>query len=249
MLITKMYLAALWAVALMVPHVSQALPILEYPENSSGYLFLPGGWQYTYDADTGVMSYRLNYPPSPDSDPDFRNVHIGENSSFPPHSSYSGFFSWTATISQTGQVLDPGSAVLALELGSGLELVATGSVVDFGFRSAGVYCGSDPSPDGDPTRRCILDRPRAAIAIDHIDPRFSDYLGNYWISGAWVQLYQPEASLSQSFRCTGGPDDLNCTRESHDIVTTYRVAEPGTLPLLGLGLLALGLARRRSAAA
>jgi hypothetical protein len=251
MLINRMYLAALWAVALMVPQVSQAVPIVQNPlslENAVevGFMHFPSGKEISYDSETGVMSYRLVYPVSPDWE--FGNIGIG----FPflsPATQYNGFFSWTATLDPaTGQLQDKGSAVLALELGSGLELVATGSVVDFGFRSSYCYVEIAPS-DPDPVQRCILDLPLVGISIDYLDPRFSDYLGNYWTTGAWVQVYQPGFGLPESFYCsTRWENNVDCGRYSNDVVVAFKVSEPESLALLGLGLLALSLARRRKAA-
>lgn len=187
-----------------------------------------------YDDLTGNMSYQagggriydLGFAPSPYADS-------------------TGLFSWNANVNQSGQLQGTGSASFMLDIGNGVELLASGQVVDFGFRNGSGCFGPGNA-------LCTGLSPQVAIQTTFVDPRIADYLGDLWLwTGSIVVSWTTGSPLMPSFQCASPqPSGTNCSHFSGDSITGYKsVSEPGALSMLALGLLVVGFAGRRGALA
>ena len=221
----------------MTPHIAAAIPFdpARVPDGAtevgrffSGVNFV-GTAALAYDSSSGQLSY-----------------HVGGGDFVPantldPLGPFTGLFGWTAVIDQLGEIQGTGAASMILDLGNGPELLATGTVVDFGFRSVSCF------PAGAADCLSFFSHPQVSIEMSFVDPRIAQFLGDFWLWEGFLTIDMDQRLLSDNFLCGITPSSsVNCGRSSGDEIVGYRnVAEPGTLALLSLGLLGLGLARRR----
>lgn len=179
---------------------------------------------FSFDSASGLMSYSANGG----------TISASAPSQPPPFGDRNGSFLWSATLDSTGNFLGPGAVSLALDLGSGLELLATGTVTGFGWRD-GIDCFPQASPPV-----CFFQLPQVSMQMTYVDPRIDPYLGNFWLwTGSMVRV-GPTSSL-MSFSC-GGSSSVSCDHFSGDQILGYRVPEPATL---GLFVIMLGLSAFR----
>ena len=160
---------------------------------------------------------------------------------------FSGLFAWTARVDSWGNLQGSGAATLVLDLGSGPEILMTGSVIGFGARD-GARCGETQLGDGTTQTSCSLVTPQVAIVPVYLDSRAAAYLGDYMIwLGSFTLAFGESLSLSENFDCTdfSAGNAPSCGRYSGDALIGYVVPEPGILVLLSLGIAGLTFARRR----
>lgn len=223
------------------PALDQTLP----PPGSSEqfYMYSGGGCEgeninatssaFSYDADTDRLSYEADRCYS----------SAGPPEAFPQLAALNlyGRFVWDATVDETGAVTAPGSASLYWDLGRGLQRVLSGDVVDVGFGALGAFfCG-----EGEYSNYCTWDQPSVLARVTFEDPIIRSLtgasVGDYLEWWGYFQIgSQTGPILSQSF----SRDPLPLAF-SGDVYWGYKVAEPGTLSLVGLALGALAFACRR----
>jgi hypothetical protein len=214
-------------------HFASATPMIPLGAESTGGTFNTASNRveainFNYDNSTGHMTYSANGGglSLPDVPPPF-----GRDAD--------GLFAWTANINRDGTLNGIGAMSFALDIGNGIELLATGKVVDFGF-------GAEPTCFGQPLPAvCDIRHPQVAIEITYIDARIAS-LGNLWLWKGFVSSNHGHGPLDlHSFDCNRATRN-NCGRFSGDQTYGYNVAvsEPHALMLMTFGLFALGAWRR-----
>lgn len=152
---------------------------------------------------------------------------------------------WGMSVNELGELQGSGNASIGLDLGHGIELVASGSIQDFGFEN--VSCSSG---------QCTLIRPQLLVATSFVDPRFSSFVGKSWLWTLSVdfrdQLVHSSGAhpvLANNVSCANS-SSVNCARHSGDFIQFYDVSEPASLPLMSFAfasaVLALRARRRRA---
>ena len=182
---------------------------------------------FSYDQPSGLMSY---------------SVHRVDGFGL---GTVDAFMTWGMTVNALGELQGTGSASIALDLGHGIELVASGLIQDFGFES--VSCSSG---------HCTLIRPQLLVETSFVDPRFSSFVGKSWLWTLSVdftdQLLHSSGShpeLANNVSCANS-SNVNCRRHSGDFIQFYDVPEPESLPLMSFAFAGAFLAlraRRRKA--
>jgi hypothetical protein len=181
-----------------------------------------------YDSLTGNMSYQAGGG----------SLHDHRFASS-PYGDVNGLFSWSANVNRNGQLQGTGTASFMLDIGNGIELLASGQVVDFGFRNGTACFGGNAL--------CLGNSPQVAIQTTFVDPRISAYLGDLWLwTGSMALSWSTGSPLLPSFQCNSPqPSSTSCYHFSGDSIIGYRsVSEPGALTMLALGLLVVGFAQR-----
>lgn len=227
MLATRMKLAtASLLLLLAAPATATILPLPDEASWVGGWYDSSGPRVLAYDQNTGRMTYSAAKG----------GIYKGNEEWWFREDDNNGFFTWTATIDRHGNLVGTGAMSLTIDIGNGLELLATGDVVDFGFAEP-PYCDLDP--DG-----CLFVQPRVAIRTRFLDERLASFLGNYWVWAGSLELSMPGIDpLLSSFRCGGAN---NCNYSGDFIIgSQIPVSEPTTVGALAIGLLAIAIARRR----
>jgi hypothetical protein len=171
-----------------------------------------GPKHYAYDVESGLFTYTAE-------NGIFTNNEIGDLLF------WSGTLSWSALINQSGELVEGGLMTWRADYGTGLDIRATGKVIDFNPRIACSDSGL-----------CVSLIPYATIETTYIDPALASVLGHFWQSELWANIFSP---WKTDFSCDGG-----CGFSGHN-VQTYNVSEPTSLGLFGLALTVLGFAGRR----
>jgi hypothetical protein len=192
---------------------AEPIPILpEGAEEKWGLYMNRGAKHYAYDVASGLFTY------SAENGIFFNGAAVGA------FDVWSGTFSWSALINQSGELVEGGLMSWRADYGSGLDIRATGKVIGFNPR---ITCSSG---------LCISDIPYATIETTYIDPVLEPLFGRFWQSELWEDIFSP---WIRDFACDGG-----CGFSGH-VVKTYDVSEPTTLGLFALAFAVVGLACRR----
>jgi hypothetical protein len=187
--------------------------------------FMRSGGTWAYDAVAEQMSYRV--PGGEFWSPD---------GVVPSASRVSGLIAWTAPIDIYGNLKDYGVASVVLDIGNGLELLASGRVIDFAFDRGFCY----PAP----ADFCTYTIPQVTVEVDFVDSRVRAWFGDLFLIRNFVQMSfgNVEDNRLVTFNCENGCNN----RFSHDDIVAYYVPEPEqlgvTLATLLFGVLAV---RRR----
>jgi hypothetical protein len=234
---TEISMRIFWTALLLWAYSSSALAIpfdpVSAPAGATNTGFLYSGSlsgvetaSFTYDNTSGSMSY---------------SVHRADGFGL---GTVDAFLSWGMTVNALGELQGSGNASLALDLGHGIEVVALGSIQDFGFEN--VSCSSG---------QCQLIRPQLLVETSFVDPRVSSFVGKSWLWTLSVdfrdQLHDASGAhpvLAASVSCSNAAS-VNCLRHSGDFIQFYDVPEPASLTLMGFvfagAFLALRVRRRR----
>jgi hypothetical protein len=176
---------------------------------------------FNYDQASGLMSY---------------SVHRVDGFGL---GTVDALMTWGMTVNALGELQGAGTASLALDLGHGIELVASGLIQDFGFQD--VFCGPGT---------CQLHRPQLLVETSFVDPRIASFVGKSWLWTLSVDLNDQllhssgaHPELARDVSCTNS-GNVNCSRHSGDFIQFYGVPEPESLPLMGFAFASVFLALR-----
>lgn len=227
---------------LLVCGSANAIPMpLVGVDQYEGYVYLVGPKAFAYDASTGLVTYRAIgggdvYDLTGSLADDFFNRRLAY--------ALPSLFEWSAVLDETGKLMFGGAATLAIDFGSGLELVASGTVVDFQFD--GNLCNADYA-------LCLVNRPWAKIQNTYTGGAHSDLFADTLLWGGSLSFAIGYPLSNIDVNCPSSPDFQTCSRWSNDFIWGVRdVPEPSVFALVlaaGVGLVAVRRRRRFNAAA
>lgn len=149
----------------------------------------------------------------------------------------SGEFSWSASLSSTGEIQGGGVAQLSIVRSDGSQfIIATAETVDFGFLSVTCFERFDT---------CTHLIPSATFQIVSVDRQYAHRIGNWW---QWIGSFSIDIKggsfLEQDVVCgiTHGCSPFSTS----DLI--FFVPEPGSLSLLLTGLVAFASVSSRKVA-
>jgi hypothetical protein len=166
-------------------------------------LFMRGGATWTYDAQTEQMSYRVTTA-------EFWASDSGDR---PSDSTVTGLIAWTASIDAYGKLKGNGVASIVLDIGNGLELLASGNVIDFAFDRGFCYPGEADF--------CTYTIPQVTVKADFVDSRVREWFGDLFLIRTFLGWSFPGVEDNQltSFSC--GPVARNASRTMTSSPTTF----------------------------
>jgi hypothetical protein len=159
-----------------------------------------------------------------------------------PTLSFDGLFVWDVGVNEQG-LTDAGSMRWYGDRGSGFELLASGSVLDFTHTPPNIF------HDFNVTNFLRLS---TVFSVDYLNPFVSGMGNRIWFDFERQLTFRDitHSPLSQDFECgpdhyTSSPDgSFSCSPWSHSGLIGLNVPEPSTLSLVLLGLFGLGTLRR-----
>jgi hypothetical protein len=158
---------------------------------------------------------------------------------------FNGLFVWDVGVDEHG-LTDAGSMRWYGDLGSGLELLASGSALDVTHAPPNIF------HDFNVTNFLRLS---SVFSVDYLNPFVSGLGNQIWFDFERQLTFRSitQSPFAQDFECGPGsnnhsPDgSFSCSAWSTSGLIGLQVPEPATLSLVLLGLFGLGVLRRRSA--
>jgi hypothetical protein len=157
---------------------------------------------------------------------------------------FNGLFVWDVGVNEQG-LTDAGSMRWYGDLGSGLQLLASGSALDLTHAPANIF------HDFNVTNFLRLS---SVFSVDYLNPFVAGMGNQIWFDFERQLTFRSitQSPFAQDFECgpanpTTSPDgSFSCSPWSHSGLIGLQVPEPATLSLVLLGLFGLGVLRRRS---